>query len=80
MPDPPVVQQMEVENNVAATNTAEANDPVLVEDYVEPEANVVPKVNVNPKASVTLVPLTALFLPQDLSLWKRLSIVMGSWS
>ena len=37
--DPRDVDHMEVENIEAATNTAEANDPVLVEDHVEPEAN-----------------------------------------
>ena len=43
---------MEVENNEAATNTAEANGPVLAEDHVEPKANVVHEANVNPEASV----------------------------
>ena len=40
MLDPPVVEEMEVENNEAATtNTTEANDTVMAEDNVEPEAN-----------------------------------------
>ena len=38
MPDPPVVEQMEVENTEAATNNAtEANDFVMAEDNVETE-------------------------------------------
>ena len=41
VPDPPVVEQMEIENTEAATNNAtEANDPLMVEDNVEPKANV----------------------------------------
>ena len=41
VPDPPVVEEMEVETNVAATNnTTEANDTIMAEDNVEPEANV----------------------------------------
>ena len=57
MQDPPVLNQMEVETNEAATNTAEANDRVLAEDHVEPEANV------NLEASVTLVPIDGAIPP-----------------
>ena len=61
--DPPIVDHMEVENNEAATNTAEANDPVLAEDHVEPEANVVSEANVNLEASAMPVPTNGAFPP-----------------
>ena len=57
MPDPPVIEQMEVENNEAATNNAtEANDSVMAEDNVEPEANVNAEATVMPIISNDVVP------------------------
>ena len=57
MPDPPVVEQMEVENNEAATNNAtKANDSVMAEDNVEPEANVTTDTIVTPIISDDAVP------------------------
>ena len=51
VPDPPFIEQMEVENPEATTNNAtEANDTVMAEDNVEPEANV--------NAEVTVTPIT----------------------
>ena len=53
VPDPPVLQQMEVENTKAATNTAtDVNDVVMAEYNVEREANVVHEVTVNAEAPV----------------------------
>ena len=41
MQDPLVVEEMEVEANVASTNNnTEANDTIMAEDNVESEANV----------------------------------------
>ena len=55
MPDPLVVDQMEVENNEAATNNAtEANDPVMAEDNLEPEANVNVEATVPPPRPHTI--------------------------
>ena len=55
--DPPVVDQMEVENTEAATNNAtEANDPVMAEDNVEPEANVNVEATVMPVITDGAVP------------------------
>ena len=57
MPDPPVLEQMEVENPEAATNNAtEANDTVMAEDNVEPEANVNADTTVTPITSDGAVP------------------------
>ena len=53
MPDPPVIEETEVENTKAATNNAtDANDVVMAEDNVDPEENVVPEANAQPKATV----------------------------
>jgi hypothetical protein len=57
VPDPPVVEEMEVENNeVATTNTTEANDTVMAEDNVEPKANAATDTIVQPIASDNAVP------------------------
>ena len=46
VPDPQVVEQMEVENNEAATNNAsESNDIVMAEDNVELATTSVPEAN-----------------------------------
>ena len=75
MPDPPVVDQMEVENNEAATNTAtESNDRVMAEDNVEPEANV------NAEASVMLVLTDGVVPPPQPRTMETAFIVKGSWS
>ena len=47
VPDPPVIERMEVETTEAATtNDAEATDILMAEDNVELEANVVPEAHV----------------------------------
>ena len=57
VPDPPVVEAMEVESYVAATTiTTEANDAVMAEDNVEPEVNAAPEDNVQPTTSDVVVP------------------------
>ena len=57
VPDPPVLEQVEVENTKAATNNAtKANDTVMAEDNVEPEANVDTEATVMPIISDGTVP------------------------
>ena len=57
VPDPPVIEQMEVENTEAVTNNAtEANDTVMVEDDVEPEDNAATDTIVPPISSNDDVP------------------------
>ena len=57
MPNPPVLEQMEVENPEAATdNATEANDTVMAEDNVEPEANATTNTIVTPIISDDVVP------------------------
>ena len=53
MPDPPVIEDTEVENTEATTNNdTVANDVVMAQDNVELEANVVPEAHVQPEAHV----------------------------
>ena len=55
MPDPPVIEDTEVENTEAATNNdTEAIDIVMAEDNVAPEANVMPEAQVQPEATMHL--------------------------
>jgi len=57
VPDPPVLEQMEVENPEAATNnTTEANDSVMAEDNVEPKGNAATNTSVPPISSSDVVP------------------------
>ena len=58
VPDPPVLEAMDVESNEAATTiTTEANDNVMAEDNVEPEVNAATEDNVQPTTSDVDVPL-----------------------
>ena len=55
--DPPVIEAMEVETNVAgAINTTEANDTVMAEENVEPEVNAATEDIVQPITSDVTVP------------------------
>ena len=57
VPDPPVIEQMEVANNGAATNNAtEANDSVMADGNMEPEVNVNAEATVTPIISNDVVP------------------------
>ena len=57
MPDPPVIEQTEVETTEAATNPdAQANDTVMAEDNVEPEDNAATDTIVPPIISHDVVP------------------------
>nr|XP_020155680.1 fibrous sheath CABYR-binding protein-like [Aegilops tauschii subsp. strangulata] len=57
VPDPPVLEEMEVKNTKAATNNAtEANDTAMAKDNVEREANENAEVTVTPIVSEYVVP------------------------
>lgn len=53
VPDPPIIEQTEVETTEAATNTdVKANDTVMVEDHVALEDNMASEANVESEADV----------------------------
>ena len=57
MPNPPFVEQMEVEiPEAATTNYTEASDSVMAEDNVEPEVNDNAKANANSEANIVVPP------------------------